>query len=55
MLEADEAYFAQHGEPLFSSHMLDFSEETKENNIAACKKYLQRMTPMKIGLKWKLV
>ncbi|CAF1337967.1 unnamed protein product [Adineta ricciae] len=40
MLEADEAYFKEHGEPLFSSHMLDFSEETKENNIAACKKYL---------------
>jgi len=26
MLEADKAYFAAHGEPLFSSHMLDLSE-----------------------------
>ena len=30
MVEADEAYFKQHGEPLFSSHMVDFSEEDVE-------------------------
>ena len=30
MLEADEAFFKQHGEPLFSSHMLDLSEEVDE-------------------------
>lgn len=34
MLDADEAYFKQHGEPLFSSHMIDLSEEDKESNIA---------------------
>jgi fructose-bisphosphate aldolase class II len=54
MLEADEAYFKEHGEPLFSSHMLDFSEESKEHNIAACKKYLTRMTPMKIWLEMEI-
>jgi fructose-bisphosphate aldolase class II len=47
MLEADEAYYAQHGEPLFSSHMLDLSEEPKEENIEICVKYLKRMA--KIG------
>mmetsp|Transcript_81873 Transcript_81873/g.218971 ORF Transcript_81873/g.218971 Transcript_81873/m.218971 type:complete len:239 (-) Transcript_81873:90-806(-) len=43
MLEADEAYFKEHGEPLFSSHMLDLSEEPDDENIAICKKYLERM------------
>ena len=43
MLEADEAYFAQFGEPLFSSHMLDLSEEPDEENIAICVQYFKRM------------
>lgn len=43
MLEADEAYFKEHGQPLFSSHMLDLSEESKEENIEICVKYFQRM------------
>ncbi|KAG0244268.1 fructose-bisphosphate aldolase, class II [Mortierella sp. GBAus27b] len=43
MLKADEEYFAKHGEPLFSSHMLDLSEESKEENIEICLKYLERM------------
>lgn len=47
MLKADEAYFAQHGVPLFSSHMLDLSEEPKEENIKTCVSYLKRMA--KIG------
>ncbi|ODQ81946.1 hypothetical protein BABINDRAFT_160164 [Babjeviella inositovora NRRL Y-12698] len=46
MLEADEAYFKQHGEPLYSSHMLDLSEETDDENIATCAKYFERMTKM---------
>merc|ERR1711988_1057581 len=46
MLEADEAFFKAHGEPLFSSHMLDLSEEPDEENIAICAKYLKRMAPM---------
>lgn len=36
MLAADEEYFKAHGEPLFSSHMLDLSEEPDEENIAIC-------------------
>jgi len=47
MLDADEAYFAKTGEPLFTSHMLDLSEEVDEENIAICAKYLKRMAPMK--------
>ena len=43
MLEADEAYFAQYGEPLFSSHMLDLSEEPDEENIAICVQYFKKM------------
>jgi len=46
MLEADEVYFKAHGEPLFSSHMLDLSEEPDEENIAICQKYLKRMAAM---------
>jgi len=47
MLEADEAYFKQHGEPLFSSHMIDLSEEPKDENIAITKKYFERAAKMK--------
>ncbi|CAI4616629.1 ALI_HP2_G0027660.mRNA.1.CDS.1 [Saccharomyces cerevisiae] len=46
MLEADEAYFKEHGEPLFSSHMLDLSEESDEENISTCVKYFKRMAAM---------
>merc|ERR1719387_745032 len=43
MLEADKEFFAAHGEPLFSSHMLDLSEETDEENIGTCVEYLKKM------------
>ncbi|CCK68375.1 fructose-bisphosphate aldolase FBA1 KNAG_0A07220 [Huiozyma naganishii CBS 8797] len=46
MIAADEAYFKQHGEPLFSSHMLDLSEETDEENIGTCVKYFKKMAAM---------
>lgn len=48
LILASERYFKDHGEPLFSSHMIDLSEEPIEENIAICKDYLQRMS--KIGL-----
>jgi len=38
MIAASEDYFATHGEPLFSSHMLDLSEEPLEENIEICHK-----------------
>merc|ERR1712151_1018775 len=43
LLAASEEYYKEHGEPLFSSHMLDLSEEPLEENIAICKKYMERM------------
>jgi fructose-bisphosphate aldolase class II len=54
MLEADEAYFKEHGEPLFSSHMLDLSEEPKDQNIATCVKYFTRMAKMNQWLEMEI-
>jgi len=54
MLEADEAHFKAHGEPLFSSHMLDLSEEPHEENVSICATYLKRMAPMKIILEMEI-
>ncbi|MDD5372557.1 MAG: class II fructose-bisphosphate aldolase [Sulfurimonas sp.] len=48
LLDAGESYYKTQGKPLFSSHMLDLSEESLEENVAICKKYLQRMS--KIGM-----
>jgi fructose-bisphosphate aldolase class II len=48
LLDAGEEYFAKNGKPLFSSHMLDLSEEPLEYNINTCKTYLERMS--KIGM-----
>ena len=48
LLEASEGYYQTQGRPLFSSHMLDLSEEPLEENIATCKSYLERMA--KIGM-----
>jgi len=54
MLEADEAYFKKEGEPLFSSHMLDLSEESKEDNIATCVKYFERMAKINLWLEMEI-
>merc|ERR1719476_567816 len=54
MLEANEEYFAKNGEPLFSSHMLDLSEEPLEENVAICKKYLERMAKVNLLLEMEL-
>ena len=48
LLGAGEVHFQAYGKPLFSSHMLDLSEETLEENIAISKKYLEKMA--KIGM-----
>ncbi len=48
LLDAGEKYFAETGKPLFSSHMLDLSEEPLKENIEISKKYLARMS--KIGM-----
>ena len=48
LIEASEINFKEKGYPLFSSHMIDLSEESIEENMAICKKYLERMS--KIGM-----
>ena len=48
LLDAGEEHFNKYGKPLFSSHMLDLSEEPIEENIATCVKYHERMS--KIGM-----
>ncbi|MCK9491788.1 MAG: class II fructose-bisphosphate aldolase [Sulfurimonas sp.] len=48
LLDAGEKHFKHAGKPLYSSHMLDLSEETIEENISISKAYLQRMS--KIGM-----
>ena len=48
LIEASEINFKEKGYPLFSSHMIDLSEEPIEENMAICKKYLERMS--KIGM-----
>lgn len=48
LLDASEKHFAETGKSLFSSHMIDLSEEPIEENIEICKEYLARMS--KIGM-----
>ena len=48
LIEASEDHYKEHGHSLFSSHMIDLSEEPIEENITICKKYLERMS--KIGM-----
>merc|ERR1711920_225464 len=54
LLEANEDYFAKNGEPLFSSHMLDLSEDPLEENIATCVEYLERMSKSNLLLEMEL-
>ena len=54
LLEASEIYYRQHGKSLFSSHMIDLSEEPVEENISICKKYLKRMSKMNMTLEIEL-
>lgn len=54
MLDAGEEFYKVHGVPLFSSHMLDLSEEPLEENIEICKRYLERMSKMDMTLEFEL-
>ena len=54
LLDAGEKFYAAHGKPLFSSHMLDLSEESLVENIEICKKYLSRMSKMGMTLEIEL-
>lgn len=54
MLDAGEKFFAETGKPLYSSHMIDLSEESIEENIETCKTYLERMSKMGMTLEIEL-
>ncbi len=54
LLDASEKHFAQTGKPLYSSHMIDLSEEPLEENIEICKNYLARMSKMGMTLEIEL-
>jgi fructose-bisphosphate aldolase class II len=54
VIAAGEDYFAKNREPLFSSHMLDLSEEPLEKNLEISRKYLSRIAKMKMTLEIEL-
>jgi fructose-bisphosphate aldolase class II len=54
MLDEDERFFKEHGTPLWSSHMIDLSEESVEENLETTAKYLKRVAPMKQFLEMEI-
>ncbi len=54
LLDAGEMHYKRHGKPLFSSHMLDLSEESLDENLSICEKYLERMSKMGMTLEIEL-
>jgi len=54
LLDYGEKFFAETGKPLFSSHMLDLSEEPIEENIEISAKYLERMAKLGMTLEIEL-
>ena len=54
LIDASAEHFAQTGHSLFSSHMLDLSEEPLEENIQLCKERLERMTRLEMTLEIEL-
>ncbi|PIE42841.1 MAG: class II fructose-bisphosphate aldolase [Gammaproteobacteria bacterium] len=54
LLDAGEQFFKETGKPLYSSHMIDLSEESLEENIEICARYLQRMSKLGMTLEIEL-
>jgi len=54
LLDAGEEYYKAHGKPLYSSHMIDLSEESIEDNIETSKRYLERMAKIDMTLEIEL-
>ena len=54
LLDAGEKHYAETGKPLYSSHMIDLSEEPIEENIEICKRYLELMAKMGMTLEIEL-
>jgi len=54
LIDAGEQYFKEKGQPLFSSHMLDLSEEPIEENIETSVEFFKRMAPLGMGIEIEL-
>jgi len=54
LLDAGEQFYKENGVPLFSSHMIDLSEEPLKDNIEICKNYLARMSKINMTLEIEL-
>ena len=54
LLDEGEAFYKENGIPLYSSHMIDLSEEPIEENISICKAYLERMHKIDMTLEIEL-
>jgi len=54
LIDAGEQYKKEKGQPLFSSHMLDLSEEPLEENIETCVQFYKRMAPLGMGIEIEL-
>ena len=54
LLDAGEKYYEQHGRPLYSSHMLDLSEEHLEENMETSKRYFERISQLDMALEIEL-
>lgn len=54
LLEAGKKYYKTHGQPLYSTHMLDLSEETLEDNISISVEYYKRMHALEMGIEIEL-
>ena len=54
LLDEGEKFYKENGIPLYSSHMIDLSEESLEENIEICKKYLERMSKIDMTLEIEL-
>ncbi len=54
MLEHGEKYYREHGRPLFTSHMLDLSEEPLEENLSECVRILKRAAAIDVSIEIEL-
>lgn len=54
MIEHGENFFKQYGKPLFTSHMIDLSEEPLKENVEISKRYLEKLTKMDMYLEIEL-
>lgn len=54
MIDYGEKYYKEHGRPLFSSHMLDLSEESLEDNLKESERLMKRLAPLQMSLEIEL-